>query len=168
MRRRRLRSAMGTALAREALTGTVGGSIAWSGAYDAVLNRFAFHDPLADIAALAPRRRRRRHARPTRVAGWWSDPRLDPLDAARSDDSLDELLARLRWHPLHEWGSEAGELARQYEEFKLKKALGLTTDTALAEQAAAGHSERRATAHALSRALPPPTRRSTRRWCRRK
>ena len=118
----------GSPLAREALVGTAGGSIAWSGAYDAVLNRFAFHDPLADVAALAPGGVDEDCATYT-VAGWWSDPRLDPLDAARSDDSLDELLARLRWHPLHEWGSEAGELARQYEEFKLKKALGLTTDT---------------------------------------
>jgi hypothetical protein len=120
--------AAGTALAREALIGTAGGSIAWSGAYDAVLNRFAFHDPLVDVAALAPGGVDEDCATYT-VAGWWSDPRLDPLDAARSDDSLDELLARLRWHPLHEWGSEAGELARQAEEFKLKKALGLTTDT---------------------------------------
>lgn len=120
---------MGSALAREALVGTAGGGMAWSGAYDAVLNRFAFHDPLADIKALAPEGVDEDCVTYT-VAGWWSDPRLDPLDAARSDDSLDELLARLRWHPLHEWGSEAGELARQYEEFKLKQALGLTTDTA--------------------------------------
>jgi hypothetical protein len=120
---------VGSALAREALVGTAGGGITWSGAYDAVLNRFAFHDPLGDLKTLVPGGADEECASYT-VAGWWSDPRLDPLDAARSDDSFDELLARLRWHPLHEWGSEAGELARQYEEFKLKQALGLTTDDA--------------------------------------
>jgi len=119
----------GAELAREALVGTAGGHIAWSGVYDAVLNRFAFHDPLGDVGALAPNGVDQRCAAYV-VAGWWSDPKLDPLDAARSDDSLDELLARLRWEPLHEWGSEAGELARQKEEFDLKKALGLTTKDA--------------------------------------
>jgi hypothetical protein len=120
---------MGSALTREALVGTAGGGLAWSGVYDAVLNRFAFHDPLVDVKALMPQGVDEDCACYL-VAGWWSEPRLDPLDAARSDDSLDELLARLRWHPLHEWGSEAGELAREQEEFELKKALGLTTDDA--------------------------------------
>ena len=119
----------GAALSREELTGTVGGGVAWAGVYDAVLNRFAFHDPLSDIATLAPKGVDQACAIYL-VTGWWSDPRLDPLDAARSQDSLDELLERLRWHPLFEWGSTSGELARQAEEFELKKALGLTTQEA--------------------------------------
>ena len=32
------------------LTGTAGGSPTWAATYDAVLNRFAFHDPLDDLA----------------------------------------------------------------------------------------------------------------------
>ena len=36
--------------------------------------------------------RRRRPARPTWWPGWWSRPARDPLDSARSNDSLDELL----------------------------------------------------------------------------
>ena len=36
------------------LTGTVGGSTAWVGVFDAVLNRLSFYDPLTDLAQLAP------------------------------------------------------------------------------------------------------------------
>jgi hypothetical protein len=123
--------AMGAALTRPQLTGTAGGGVAWAGVYDAVLNRFAFHDPLTDLNTLAPKGADENCASYL-VAGWWSDPRLDPLDGARSSDSLDELLERLRWHPLYEWGDTSWELARQKEEFELKKALGLTTQDAWA------------------------------------
>src|SRR6185369_6741235 len=44
----------GVTLDRTELTGTVGGGLSWAGIYDAVLNRFAFHDPLDDLASLAP------------------------------------------------------------------------------------------------------------------
>ena len=44
----------GLTLERTQLTGTVGGGVAWAAVYDAVLNRFAFHDPLADLTTLAP------------------------------------------------------------------------------------------------------------------
>ena len=118
--------AAGVPLTREALVGTAGGGLAWAGVYDAVLNRFAFHDPLDDVAGLAPGGVDRDCAAYV-VAGWWSDARLDPLDGARSDDSLDELLARLRWSLLFEWGSTSGDLAKAKEEFELKKALGLET-----------------------------------------
>ena len=118
---------MGAALTRAELTGAAGGGVAWAGVYDAVLNRFAFHDPLTDIASLAPNGADEDCAAYL-VAGWWSDPKLDPLDGARSDDSLDELLERLRWSPLFEWGSTSWELARAKEEFELRKALGLTTN----------------------------------------
>ncbi len=48
------------------------------------------------------------------VAGWWSDAGADPLDAARSNDSLHELLDRLRWRLLYEWGdAQVGPRAGQ-------------------------------------------------------
>jgi len=108
------------------LTGAVGGSLAWSGVYDAVLNRFAFHDPLADVAALAPGGVDQGCATYL-VAGWWRTPSGDPLDAARGDDSLHELLGRLRWRLLYEWGDESFEQARRQSEDELRHALGLTT-----------------------------------------
>ncbi|WP_372525436.1 hypothetical protein [Piscinibacter sp.] len=116
----------GVELGREELTGTAGGSVSWAAVYDAVLNRFAFHDPLADLATLAPHGVDDDCASYV-VAGWWSDPALDPLDAARGDDSLHELLERLRWRLLHEWGDESWALEQEKAPFELRKALGLTT-----------------------------------------
>ncbi|KLN55949.1 hypothetical protein [Variovorax paradoxus] len=117
----------GETIERGRLTGTVGGSISWSGVYDAVLNRFAFHDTLADVAALAPQGVDEDCAAYV-VAGWWSDPALDPLDKARSSNSLDELLARLRWGLLYEWGDEKWTQEQDRAQFELRKALGLTTE----------------------------------------
>ncbi|MGA0611699.1 hypothetical protein [Caldimonas sp. KR1-144] len=114
----------GLPIARNELTGTVGGGANWCAVYDAVLNRFAFHDPLDDVAQLAPNGVDGDAAAYV-VAGWWSDPALDPLDAARSDDSLDELLERLRWRLLHDFGDARWELERRRQEEALRKALGL-------------------------------------------
>lgn len=110
----------------EALTGTVGGAVSWSGVYDAVLNRFAFHDPLDDVDALA-RPGVDEDCASYVVAGWWSDPARDPLDAARSKASLHELLERMRWRLLYEWGEETAERGRQQAQEDLRKALGLTS-----------------------------------------
>ncbi|MFT3666671.1 hypothetical protein [Piscinibacter sp.] len=115
----------GEELAREQLTGTVGGALAWSGVYDAVLNRFAFHDPLADLAALAPRGVDEDCASYL-VAGWWSDPALDPLDKARDNGSLHEMLETLRWRLLYEWGDESWARAQEKAQADLRRALGLT------------------------------------------
>ena len=56
---------LGARRARLKFVCTVGGAVSWSGVYDAVLNRFAFHDPLADLAERDLHRRqelsRRRH-----------------------------------------------------------------------------------------------------------
>ena len=93
----------GAQVSADQLTGTVGGAVTWSAVYDAVLNRFAFHDPLGDVAALAPQGVDQ-DCCAYLVAGWWRDPAHDPLDAARSNDSLHELLERLRWRLLYEWG----------------------------------------------------------------
>jgi hypothetical protein len=116
----------GLTLERTQLTGTVGGGVAWAAVYDAVLNRFAFHDSLADLTTVAPQGVDDDCVSYV-VAGWWSDPALDPLDAARSNDSLHELLDRLRWRLLYEWGDEAWALEREKQQFELRNALGLTT-----------------------------------------
>jgi hypothetical protein len=116
----------GAALTPDELTGTVGGSVSWSGIYDAVLNRFAFHDPLTDIASVAPQGVDQDCASYL-VAGWWSDAARDPLDKARSNDSLHELLERLRWRLLAEWGDERFAQEQDKAQFELRKALGLTT-----------------------------------------
>ena len=119
-------TAAGVAIAKEQLTGTVGGALSWSGVYDAVLNRFAFHDPLADLAELAPSGVDQ-DCVSYLVAGWWSEPRLDVLDRARSSESLHELLDELRWGLLTEWGDEAVDQQREQAELDRKQQLGLTT-----------------------------------------
>lgn len=119
-------TAAGALIEREQLTGTVGGAVSWSGVYDAVLNRFAFHDPLADLATLAPQGVDEDCASYV-VAGWWSDPVLDPLDKARSNDSLHELLDRMRWRLLYEWGDATWAQQQDAAQAELRQALGLTT-----------------------------------------
>jgi hypothetical protein len=100
----------GVAVDRDELTGTLGGSATWAAVYDAVLNRFAFHDPLGDIAAVAPSGVDSGAAAYV-VAGWWSNAASDPLDAARSSDSFGELLEGLRWRLLTDWAG--GRLAQR-------------------------------------------------------
>lgn len=117
---------LGEPLDAEQLTGTVGGAVSWAAVYDAVLNRFAFHDPLTDLAGLVQGDVDNDCAAYL-VSGWWSDPAHDPLDRARSNDSLNELLERLRWRLLHDWGYEQAALEQEKAEFELRKALGLTT-----------------------------------------
>jgi hypothetical protein len=93
------------AVAPAELTGSVGGSPQWASVYDAVSDRFAFHDPLDDLASLAPNGLAGDQVGYV-VAGWWSRAELDPLDAARTDASLHDHLDRLGWH-LHD-DQEAG------------------------------------------------------------
>ncbi|MEO6525025.1 MAG: hypothetical protein ABIP93_00205 [Gemmatimonadaceae bacterium] len=119
-------SPAGVAIDVGQLTGTVGGSVSWAAVYDAVLNRFAFHDPLTDIAQVAPSGVDENCAAYV-VAGWWSDAGNDALDKARSNASLHELLDRLRWRLLYEWGDEQWALQQEKAQFELRKALGLTT-----------------------------------------
>jgi hypothetical protein len=108
------------------LTGTLGGSATWAAVYDAVLNRFAFHDPLDDIPAVAPAGVDTNAAAYV-VAGWWSNPAADPLDAARSGQSFAELLDGLRWRLLSDWAR--GRLAQleSSSSSELRRALGLRT-----------------------------------------
>jgi hypothetical protein len=42
----------GRELTAEALTGSAGGSLAWTAGYDATTNRMAFHDPLTDLGPI--------------------------------------------------------------------------------------------------------------------
>lgn len=88
--------ATGKTVAKDQITGTVGGSVNWTVVFDAGVNRFGLYDPLTDVAALAPTGVVDDLASYV-VAGWWSDPRLDPLDAANTSASLAVRLAELDW-----------------------------------------------------------------------
>jgi hypothetical protein len=110
------------------LTGTVGGSITWSAVYDAVVNRFAFHDPLDDLAADAPNGADAAAAAYL-VGGWWSQPAADPLDSARSSASLGELLDELDWRLLADSGDASSEQQQRASDQTLRSALGLETAT---------------------------------------
>lgn len=124
------------AVPADQLTGSCGGSLNWTGVYDATLNRFALHDPLADLAALAPRGVEGDQASYL-VAGWWSDARRDPLDGAQTDSSLHERLRVLRW-ALMEDREGADDAARQRAVTLGKQAaFGLTANTRYAAKASA-------------------------------
>lgn len=116
---------LGAAIPPDQLTGTVGGAVSWSAVYDAVLDRFAFHDPLDDLGTVAPGGVDQ-GCGAYLVAGWWSDPSRDPLDAARSKDNLHELLDRLRWRTLRDWGDATTVQRKEDAAAGLRKALGLT------------------------------------------
>ena len=62
-------------ISRETLTAVAGGDVAWAATYDAVIDRFAFHDDLADLDPTTLDSLRVSYL----VAGWWSDPAIDPL-----------------------------------------------------------------------------------------
>ena len=103
------------------LTGSCGGSVQWASVYDAVVDRFAFHDDLAD---LAPGALLDDHAGYL-VTGWWSHTDLDPLDAARTDASLHESLERRNWHLVtDEEGDYAGGVGRAVDGIR-RETLGL-------------------------------------------
>jgi hypothetical protein len=100
------------AVPREGLTGTAGGTLTWTGGYDASFGRFAWHDPLDDLTrdptlggALpgGPVGARASYL----IAGWWSDAELDPLDRVRTEGGLTERLAALSWRLLPGGGTES-------------------------------------------------------------
>ena len=88
--------ATGKTIASDQLTGTVGGALHWSGGYDAVANRFAFHDPLSDLETVAPDGVIGDFASYV-VCGWWSSTNLDPLDVAKTRAGLYTRLGELQW-----------------------------------------------------------------------
>ena len=117
----------GVVLAPDELTGTVGGSAVWACVYDAVGNRFAFHDPLDDLDEAAGRGVDNDSVA-YMVAGWWHDPGHDPIDSARDAESLSELFERLRWRLLPDWG-DARFLQEYNESLQTQRSpLGLTVD----------------------------------------
>ena len=116
----------GLTLQPEQLTGTIGGAVTWAAVYDAVLNRFAFFDPLDDIAGAAPNGVDGDAAAYV-VAGWWANPASDPLDSARSSQSLGELLDGLRWRLLADWGDARSSQLQRASGAELRRALGLET-----------------------------------------
>jgi hypothetical protein len=72
--------------------------------YHACVDRFAFFDPLADLADLAgqaPQGFTGDQACYT-VAGWWTDETQDPLHAARGPAGLDTVLTGLGWYVDHD------------------------------------------------------------------
>ena len=86
----------GRTVPKEQLTGAVGGALSWVGVYDAVKNRLSFFDPLTDLPNIAPNGAVSDLAAYV-VAGWWSDPKLDPLYGAETSATLSARLADLGW-----------------------------------------------------------------------
>jgi hypothetical protein len=109
----------------EALDGAARGSLMWTATYRGAINRFALHDPLADLpgAEVAPQGFHRGRAGYT-VAGWWTDSGQDPLAGSRGETGLRARLTELHW-----WVSPDGEDAVEYPEdprtAKLEQYAGL-------------------------------------------
>ena len=101
-------------LAPGELTGTAGGSLTWTGGYDAAYSRFAWHDPLDDLATdpqlggTLPGGAFDGTAAYV-IVGWYSTGSLDPLDGVRTTDSLAERLAGLGWRLITGGGDEGAE-----------------------------------------------------------
>lgn len=102
------------AVPRDGLTGTAGGSLTWTGGYDAAFGRFSWHDPLDDLVrdptlggALpgGPAATKATYL----VAGWWTDAGIDPLDRVRTEGGLAERLSALAWRMLPGGGTEGQE-----------------------------------------------------------
>ena len=78
---------------REALTAVAGADPAWAATYDAVLDRFGFHDDLRDVnPTTAPKA-----SLSYLVAGWWSEPALDALHGVTSLGGYHDRLGWLQW-----------------------------------------------------------------------
>jgi hypothetical protein len=108
------------------LTGTVGGSVNWVGVYDAVKNRLSFYDPLTDLPTVAPNGVVDDLAAYV-VAGWWSDPKLDPLYGAETSASLAVRLSELDWRLIDDQeGGHTIDATRKVQSI-LRDSLGLTT-----------------------------------------
>lgn len=93
-------SAVAASTALDRLDGAARGTLLWSATYEGAKNRFALHDPLADLEGLgsvAPRGFHRGLAAYT-VAGWWTDAAADPLAGATGSTSLDRLVSSFGWY----------------------------------------------------------------------
>jgi len=127
-------AATGRTVAPADLTGACGGSLNWTGTYDATLNRFALHDPLDDLAQVAPNGTEGDQLAYL-VAGWWSAPDNDPLDGAQTTTSLHERLRQLGW-ALVEDREDDEKLQRERRVVQDKQAsVGLAAATRYAPKA---------------------------------
>ena len=143
----------GRSVPPEGLTGSCGGSLNWTGVYDATLNRFALHDPLDDLATLAPQGVEGDQIAYL-VAGWWSDAARDPLDGAQTFGSLHERLRQLGWALVEDReDNEKHEQQRRVQQAK-QESLGLTVANRYAPKALAAGA-RAAGAAALQTTLKP-------------
>ena len=126
----------GKTVAAPELTGTVGGTTAWAGVYDAVTNRFAFHDPLDDLATIAPEGVRDQLGAYV-VAGWWSHADLDPLDVAHTSSSLSTRLDELGWWVRDDGtGTHSKGIAASFDAAR-RSTIGLDTASRYSAAAAA-------------------------------
>jgi hypothetical protein len=86
---------VGVPVAAEQLNVHVGGP-GWVECYDAALGRLAVHDPLDDLAGLAPDGLVGDSLSYV-VAGWWSNVRHDPLDGVGSIFGYHDILREMGW-----------------------------------------------------------------------
>jgi hypothetical protein len=105
-----------------------GGGPLWTATLAGAQRRFAWHDPLTDLAALgevAPAGLHGGHACYT-VAGWWTQPSDDPLMAARGPVALARVLAGLGWFVDHDATADADPQPSPQSR-RLSEQLGFTT-----------------------------------------
>jgi hypothetical protein len=115
-----------TPLVKADLNGSAGGSLNWTGIYDACINRFALHDPLDDLPTTAPRGVEGEQVAYS-VMGWWSDPELDALDGAQTTTSLHERLRQLDWALMEDRENNSRWQAERAAEQAKWASLGLYT-----------------------------------------
>ena len=115
-----------TPLAKPDLNGSAGGSLNWTGIYDASINRFALHDALDDLPTTAPRGVEGEQVAYS-VMGWWSDPELDALDGAQTTTSLHERLRQLGWALMEDRENNSRWQAEREAEQGKWASLGLFT-----------------------------------------
>jgi hypothetical protein len=119
--------ATGKTVPRAELNGAAGGSLNWAGIYDAVRNRFSFHDPLDDLAEAAPNGAEADLAAYV-VAGWWTESTLDPLDAAQTSASLNERMESLAWRLVED--AEGGEKLTTHARIEEARRASIGIETA--------------------------------------
>lgn len=117
---------LGPAVPTAQLNIHVGGP-SWTASYDAALGRLALHDPLDDLDAIAPDGIVADSLCYT-VAGWWSDPRHDPLDGVGSLRGYQARLHELGWedpdHPAPEGPAveRRAETSKVFSHYQLARA----------------------------------------------
>jgi hypothetical protein len=119
----RAEAATGKTIVASALTGTAGGTLNWSGCYDAVANRFSFHDPLTNL----PREGALGDFASYVVCGWWADPSRDPLDVATTKDGLQARLNALKWRLTDDLEDRGSSAAKTEAKLKTQSALTLSS-----------------------------------------